>query len=107
MSISQSPTPSLSEAKRQRKQLQQDSILLNNRIKLLQIEEQRTWKKIEEMKSRQRTMEEIRRKNEETAKIKLDSEKKKRKQKNRKQHQNFEIQRTVRNRQKKEFRNSF
>ena len=77
MSISQSPTPSLSEAKRQRKQLQQDSILLNNRIKLLQIEEQRTWKKIEEMKSRQRTMEEIRRKNEETAKIKLDSEKKK------------------------------
>ena len=42
MSLSASPIPSLTEAKQQRKQLEQDATILNNRIKLLQIEEQRT-----------------------------------------------------------------
>ena len=37
MSLSELPIPSLLEATKQRKQFEQDAILLNNRIKLLQI----------------------------------------------------------------------
>lgn len=42
----------LTEAKKQRCQLQQDATLLKNRIKLLQVEETRTWKRIEQTKNR-------------------------------------------------------
>ena len=41
-------SPNLTEAKRARKKLEQDAHLLSNRIKLLQIEEERTRKRIEE-----------------------------------------------------------
>lgn len=42
----------LAETKKQRCQLQQDATLLRNRIKLLQTEETRTWKRIEQTKGR-------------------------------------------------------
>lgn len=67
-----SPSPSLSEAKKQRQLVQNDATLLNNRIKLLQIEEEKTWKKIEEMKKRQKDMEELRKRNSEIAKFRQD-----------------------------------
>lgn len=40
----------LTEIKRERKHLQQDAQLLANRIKLLQLEDEKTWKKIQETK---------------------------------------------------------
>jgi hypothetical protein len=69
--------PSLTEAKKQRKKLEEDALLLNNRIKLLEIEEKRTWKKIEEIKKRQKTIDEIRKKHEEAANIKSQLQEKK------------------------------
>ncbi|CAG9335869.1 unnamed protein product [Blepharisma stoltei] len=57
-------SPSLLEAKKQRKQLQQDAALLSNRIKLLQLEEERTWKKIEEAKNRKNQIEHSKMRNE-------------------------------------------
>ncbi|CAG9310586.1 unnamed protein product [Blepharisma stoltei] len=61
---STSGSPSLLEAKKQRKQLQQDAALLSNRIKLLQMEEERTWKKIEEAKKRKNQVESSKLRNE-------------------------------------------
>ena len=43
---------SLSEIKRERKHMEQDAQLLANRIKLLQLEDEKTWKKIEESKKK-------------------------------------------------------
>ena len=40
----------LTEIKRERKHLEQDAQLLANRIKLLQLEDEKTWKKIQETK---------------------------------------------------------
>ncbi|CAG9324454.1 unnamed protein product [Blepharisma stoltei] len=54
----------LSDVKKQRRQLQQDANLLSNRIKLLQMEEERTWKKIEEAKKRKIQIEEIKKRKE-------------------------------------------
>lgn len=65
---STSGSPSLLEAKKQRKQLQQDAALLSNRIKLLQIEEERTWKKIEETKKRKQQIENSKLRNEQRLK---------------------------------------
>lgn len=45
-------SPNLIEAKKLRKQTEQDAQLLANRIKLLQQEEMRTWKKIEDARKK-------------------------------------------------------
>lgn len=44
----------LSEIKRERKHLEQDAQMLANRIKLLQLEDEKTWKKIKETKRKAR-----------------------------------------------------
>lgn len=80
MSIIKSPSPSLTEAKKQRKQLENDSLILSNRIKLLQAEEQKAWKKIEEIKKRQKSIEEFRKKSEESAKLRFSIVQKKQKE---------------------------
>ncbi|OMJ88362.1 hypothetical protein SteCoe_9678 [Stentor coeruleus] len=101
MALRDTPSPSLTDAKKQRKRLEKDAILLNNRIQLLQIEEQRTWKKIEEMKKRQRTMEEIRRKHEEAVKLKLDSERRKEEIKQENNHKIAKLKEAIENEKKK------
>ena len=60
----------LTEAKKERKQYEQDAILLSNRIKLLQLEEEKTWKKIEEAKQKKSSLELARKQKEEKLKIK-------------------------------------
>jgi hypothetical protein len=45
-------TLTLLEAKKNRKQLERDTVILANRIKLLQLEEQKTWKRIEEARKK-------------------------------------------------------
>lgn len=67
-----SPLPSLTEAKKQRKKLEKDAMTLSNRIKLLESEELKAWKKIEEIKKKQKEIHESRKKIEETAKQKLE-----------------------------------
>lgn len=60
----------LSEAKKERKQYEQDAALLNNRIKLLKLEEEKTWKHIEETKRKTAALESARKQNLEKLKIK-------------------------------------
>lgn len=45
-------TTTLLEAKKNRKQLERDTVILANRIKLLQLEEQKTWKRIEDARKK-------------------------------------------------------
>ena len=47
-----SGNPNLSEIKRERKHLEQDAQMLANRIKLLQLEDEKTWRKIQETKKK-------------------------------------------------------
>ena len=52
-------TRNLSTVKKERKQLEQDFTLLNNRIKLLQLEEEKTWKRIDNAKKRHEQLSEF------------------------------------------------
>lgn len=60
----------LTGAKKERKQYEQDVLLLTNRIKLLQQEEQKTWKQIKETQRKKALIEEYRRIKEEKLKQK-------------------------------------
>jgi hypothetical protein len=66
---------SLSDVKKERKQYEQDAALLSNRIKLLQLEEARTWKYIQETQRKQAALKEARKQAEEFTKIKEDCSK--------------------------------
>lgn len=70
MEYSTARSSSLVEAKRARKQMERDSLLLSNRIKLLQQEEAKTWKKIEETKGKAKEILEIKKAQEEKAILK-------------------------------------
>jgi hypothetical protein len=59
----------LSNVKKERKQMEQDATLLSNRIKLLQLEESKTWKHIKETQSKKLKIEEYRKVKEEKARL--------------------------------------
>jgi hypothetical protein len=77
MDSSTNRSTSLVEAQRARKQMERDALLLANRIKLLQQEEAKTWKKIEETKTKAKEILDIKKAQEERAMLKEEIKKKK------------------------------
>lgn len=84
----------LTEAKKERKQYEQDAVLLNNRIKLLQMEEAKTWKQIEETKRKTGILENARKRNDEKqrARDELIKYQEKRREENQKKIQELKLQ---------------
>lgn len=65
----------LSDVKKERRQCEQDVNLLSNRIKLLQLEEEKTWKQIEEAKKKKILLEVAQRRSEEKNRLREELQK--------------------------------
>ncbi|OMJ78512.1 hypothetical protein SteCoe_21667 [Stentor coeruleus] len=65
----------LSDVKKERRQCEQDVTLLSNRIKLLQLEEEKTWKQIEEAKKKKTILEMAQKRSEEKNKLRNELQK--------------------------------